>query len=512
MTDAAPAHPEQEPDLARHLGLLIQSVGDYAIFLLDQRGYVQTWNRGAERMKGYRADEIIGRHFSTFYQQEDVERDHPGDELAIATAEGRYEEEGWRVRKDGSRFWANVTITAIRDHDGTLLGFGKVTRDLTARRLSEEQLRASAATLQEANQELDQFRRLVASVRDYAIFMLDAGGFIASWNAGAQNIKQYAAEEAIGRHFSIFYTQPDKDRDHPAYELQVAAAEGRYEEEGWRVRKDGSTFWASVTITAVRNDHGVLVGFAKVTRDLTERRAAEEELRRTQERLRRSNHDLQQFAAVAAHDLSEPLHTAAGFADLLVRREGDRLSAEGREVLDQLTASVGRMRDLISDVLSYARLVDVPSAPATVQLRPAVERVVAALEAAIDERGARVELDVPEGAAVSADVMSVELVLQNLLANGLKFGDGDTPLITIAAEPERDGWCIAVTDNGSGIPVADQDRIFGAFEQVDGARADRGSGLGLAIARRHVDRYGGQIGVQSSPGSGSRFFFWLPGA
>ena len=242
------------------------------MFVLDPDGIVQTWNPGAERMKGYLRDEIIGQHFSRFYTEEDLARDHPAEELRIAAATGRYEEEGWRLRKDGTRFWANVVITALHDEKGELIGFGKVSRDLTVRRLAEEQTRAKALELEQANRQLAEYRRLVTSVRDYAIFMLDPAGHILSWNPGARHLKGYDPEEIIGRHFSVFYTDEDRARDHPAYELEVAVREGRYEEEGWRVRKDGTRFWAQVTITAVRDDDGRLTGFAKVTRDLSERK------------------------------------------------------------------------------------------------------------------------------------------------------------------------------------------------------------------------------------------------
>src|SRR6476661_9173572 len=185
---------------ARQLALLVDTVQDYAIFGLDPAGHILTWNAGAQRIKGYTADEIIGEHFSRFYTAPDVERGHPAEELRIATETGRYEEEGWRVRKDGTQFWANVVITALRD-GGRLVGFGKVTRDLTERR--------------EAEQALDRFRRLVSGVNDYAIFLLDREGHIATWNAGAARIKGYMADEIIGEHFSRFYTQADIDRDHP---------------------------------------------------------------------------------------------------------------------------------------------------------------------------------------------------------------------------------------------------------------------------------------------------------
>ena len=227
-------------DVADHLRLLVESQPDYAIFLLDETGHVVTWNGGARRLKGYQADEIVGRHFSVFYPAEQVAAGVPAQILEAARATGRYEAEGWRVRKDGTQFWADVVITALRDERGKLVGFGKVTRDLTSRRLATEQLRATAAELQAANAELEQFRLLITSVRDYAIFILDVTGHIRTWNAGAENIKGYAAEEVIGRHFELFYTEEARARRHPAYELEVASREGRFEEEGWRVRKDGT--------------------------------------------------------------------------------------------------------------------------------------------------------------------------------------------------------------------------------------------------------------------------------
>ena len=253
--------------------LLVESVRDYAIFMLDPAGYIRSWNTGARHIKGYTAQEIIGRHFSIFYTQDALDRRHPWYELEVAEREGRFEEEGWRLRKDGSRFWANVVITAVRDEAGILVGFAKVTRDLTER--------------QELRADQERLRLLVDTVQDYAIFLLDPDGHILTWNPGAQRIKGYTAGQVIGKHFSVFYTEDAKARRHPEYELVVAARDGRYEEEGWRLRADGGRFWANVVITALRNPAGVLVGFAKITRDLTARKQAEESLRQNEERLTR---------------------------------------------------------------------------------------------------------------------------------------------------------------------------------------------------------------------------------
>jgi diguanylate cyclase (GGDEF)-like protein/PAS domain S-box-containing protein len=257
------------------LRLLVQGVKDYAILMLDPSGRVLTWNEGAERIKGYRADEITGQHFSRFYAPESVAAGRPVMELEIARETGRFEEEGWRVRKDGSRFWANVVITALHDEAGKLRGFAKVTRDITGRRQAEEALR-------ESNENL---RLLAQGVKDCAILRLDPQGNITTWNEGAERIKGYRAEEIIGEHFSKLYPQEAIDAGHPAQELKMATERGSFEEEGWRVRKDGSRFWASVVITRLLDEVGRVRGFAKVTRDITDRQQSESYLRLLTERL-----------------------------------------------------------------------------------------------------------------------------------------------------------------------------------------------------------------------------------
>jgi PAS domain S-box-containing protein len=494
---------------ADELALLIESVTDYAIFLLDTDGRIRTWNRGAERIKGYSAEEIVGEHFSRFYTPEDQERGHPDHELKVALRDGRYEEEGWRVRKDGTRFWASVVITPVRGRNGELIGFGKVTRDLTARRVNEEQLRARAAELERASGQLDQFRRLVVSVRDYAIFMLDPSGHIASWNAGARYLNGYEAEEVIGRHFELFCTPEDRARAHPAHELAVASEEGRYEEEGWRVRKDGTQFWARVSIAAVRGNDGELLGYAKVTRDLTARREAEEALREANEDLRRSNEELDRFASIAAHDLSDPLRTVSGFAELLAHQD---LPGDAAEYVGHITATAERMSRLLADLLEYARAGEAAVSAEPVSLRDAAGSVMATLAAAVGARGADVVEDLPEEAAVLASRGDVELVLQNLIANALKFGDAAAPRVEVAAAAVDGGWRLTVTDNGPGIAAADQERIFAPFERAHPELSRGGTGLGLAICERLVRRHGGQLGVQSEPGQGATFWVLLPAA
>ena len=265
--------------------LLVNSVKDYAIFMLDREGYIATWNPGAQKIKGYDKNEIIGKHFSVFYAKEALQKHHPEYELEVAKMDGKFEEEGWRLRKDGTRFWANVVISAVYNHKKELVGFSKVTRDLTERKYLQDKLR-------EANEELKRSearsRLLVAGVRDYAIFLLSPEGNILTWNEGAKQIKGYEAEEITGKHFSIFYPSEAVEDQYPQYELKMALKRGSFEDEGWRIKKDGTRFWANVIITPVFDEERNHLGFTKVTRDLTDRKLLEKELLRTNEELKSS--------------------------------------------------------------------------------------------------------------------------------------------------------------------------------------------------------------------------------
>ena len=325
--------------------LLVKAITDYAIYMLDREGRVTSWNPGARRFKGYEANEIIGQHFSTFYTE--VERSQNIPALALAEAErtGRFEREGWRVRKDGTQFWAHVVIDAIRSPEGDLVGFAKITRDLTERRAAEIKLRESQ----------EQFRLLVQSVTDYAIYMLDAGGHVASWNAGAERIKGYSPEEIIGRHFSNFYTEADRASGLPRVGPETATREGRWEHEGLRVRKDGTAFWAHVVIDAIRDDDGKLVGFAKVTRDITERREAEAALQAAQATMIRSQklEAIGQLTGGVAHDFNNLLQVISGNLQLLSKDIAGNVRAEMR--VQSALAGVARGSKLASQLLAFAR-------------------------------------------------------------------------------------------------------------------------------------------------------------
>src|SRR3954452_875471 len=278
-----------QQEVEQHFTELVSGVEDHAIFLLDPNGIVKSWNEGARRIKGYEAEEIIGQPFTRFYPQEAIDSGWPQEELRRAAATGRIQDEGWRLRKDGSRIWANVVITALRTSTGELRGFLKITRDLTERRKAEETLRQSEERL----------RLMIENVHDYAIFMLDTEGRITSWNLGAERLKGYKASEIIGKHFSIFYSSEDVASGKPQRELETAMRVGHVEDEGWRIRKDRSHFWANVIITALYDSHGIHRGFAKITRDMTDKLQVA--------KLQVADRQKNEFLAMLAHELRNPL-------------------------------------------------------------------------------------------------------------------------------------------------------------------------------------------------------------
>jgi PAS domain S-box-containing protein len=489
--------------------LLVESVRDYAIFALDPGGYVLSWNAGAAQLKGYTADEIIGRHFSVFYPPERIAENFPAHELTMAARVGRFEDEGWRVRKDGTRFWANVVITALRDEAGTLVGYAKVTRDLTERRRAEEAMRVSE----------ERFRLLVGGVRDYAIFMLDPSGRVASWNEGAERIKGYAASEIIGQHFSAFYPAADVAAGKPKRELEIALAEGKYEEEGWRVRKDGTLLWASVLITALRGDDGRLVGFAKVTRDLTERRAANEralaDARRVAE-AESASRTKSEFLAAMSHELRTPINATLGYTELLAMGIRGPLTDAQRDDLDRIRRSQQYLLGIITDLLNYSRIeagqMQYDLAPVTAPT--IVDSVLPMVEPQAVAKGLVLErLPCDEGVVALADRTRAEQVVLNLLSNAVKF----TPRggrVTVGCAVMNDGIAITVTDTGPGIAAEQQNAIFEPFVQVGRSRtsAHEGTGLGLAISRDLARAMGGNVTVASVPGQGATFTFVLPQA
>jgi PAS domain S-box-containing protein len=478
-------------DIAR---LLIESVQDYAIFLLDGAGRVLTWNRGAERLKGYRTEEILGQHFSRFYPDDAIAAGKPARLLALAARDGRAEDEGWRLRKDGTRFWANVIINALRDTDGTVIGFAKVTRDITERRRAELALHESE----------ERFRLLVDSVKDYAIFMLDPAGRVATWNAGAERIKGYSAEEILGQHFSVFYPPEDVAQGKPQAELDTVERDGRAEDEGWRVRKDGSRFWADVVITAIRDPHGTLLGYGKVTRDLTERR-------RAADRLTQSNTELERFSYSVSHDLRAPLRAINGYAQAVLEDYGPGLDAEGRRLLGIIRDSAKLGGELIDALLNFSRLGRQAISVEAVDMTELVRGVVAELQKAAT--GTVVEVTIDPLPPTRGDRTLLRQVLANLIGNAFKFTrDRPHPQVEIGARREGRATVYYVKDNGVGFDMRFADKLFGVFQRLHRADEFDGTGVGLALAQRIVQRHGGRIWADGKVDGGATFFFTLPGA
>ena len=498
--------------------LLVQSVRDYAIFMLDPDGVVLTWNAGAERFKGYRADEIIGQHFSRFYPPEALARGLPEHELQVAGKTGSFEDEGWRVRKDGSLFWANVVITAMRNAEGKLLGFAKVTRDLTQRRIHEEELRRSE----------ERFRLLVEGVSDYAIFMLDANGRIVTWNVGAERIKGYTAREIIGQHFSIFYPDDVRESGWPEHELQVASEKGSFVDNGWRVRKDGTTFWANVTITALRDDTGRLLGYAKLTRDLTEAKRVEamevanqqrdemlEAERSARMAAQRATRVKDEFLATLSHELRTPLSAILGWTQVLLRGESVKGPDAQKRAIEVIERNARAQIQLIDDLLDLSRVMagKIRLDLQQVSFVSIVEAAVDTVRPTADAKGIRLKAILGSSQdIVSADSARMQQVVWNLLTNAIKFtpkgGQVQALLQRVNSHLE-----LSVSDTGIGIPASYLPHVFDRFSQRDSSttRTFGGLGLGLAICKQLVELHGGSIRAASQgENQGATFFVQLP--
>jgi PAS domain S-box-containing protein len=496
-------------DSERRFRLLVEGVIDYAIYILDPNGIIYNWNSGAERLKGYRGDEVIGQHFSRFYTKEDRAAGLPARMLERAARDGYYEAEGWRVRKDGGRFWASVTVRAIRNEAGRLEGFAKVTRDITERQAAQEALRQSER----------QFRLMVGNVTDYAVYMLDPNGIVTSWNAGAQRIKGYRADEVVGQHFSRFYPEGERLAGTPQRALRTAIEEGRFEAEGWRVRKDGSLFWANVVIDPIIDEDGSLVGFAKITRDITERRDAQLALQEAQaQRAHAQKMDaLGQLTGGVAHDFNNLLMVVSGHVQTLKSRvTGDPRSTRALQAIE-LAAQRGA--SLTRQLLSFSRRQSCN--PVVVSL---VERIETSRTMVATSIGPNVTLNTvigPDAWPVKVDESELELALVNLTLNArdampkggtvaitsrnVRLARGDTP-----AGIEGDFVALRISDTGEGIPPDVIPRVFDPFFTTK--EVGKGSGLGLSQVYGFVHQSGGTVTIDSELGKGTSIVLYLPRA
>ena len=489
--------------------LLIQGVVDYAIFMLDPEGRVVSWNPGAQRIKGYSSEEIIGQHFSRFYTDEDRAADIPKQALRTAVETGRFNAEGWRVRNDGSHFWAMVVIDPIYD-DGKLVGFAKITRDMT------EQRTAQLAALESERR----FRLLVEGVTDYAIYMLSPEGHVTNWNAGAERIKGYTQAEILGQHFSQFYMPEDVEAGAPAKTLDEARREGRYQAEGWRRRKDGSRFWASVVVDAIY-DKGQLIGFAKITRDLTERREAQMQLEESREQLFQS----QKMEAIGhltgglAHDFNNLLTGIVGCLDLLRTRVAQGRIGELERYITAAQGAASRAGALTHRLLAFARRQTLDPKPTN------ANKLVADMEELV-RRTVGPEIQLETVLAIGlwptlCDSNQLENAILNLCINARDaMPDGGRLTIETAnmwlddrAARERDMQpgqyvAISVSDTGTGMSPEVMARAFDPFFTTK--PIGQGTGLGLSMIYGFARQSGGQVRIYSEVGEGTTVRIYLP--
>ena len=487
--------------------LLIEAVTDYAIYMLDPDGIVTSWNPGARRFKGYEASEIIGHHFSCFYSEEDRTAGLPARVLETAKRTGKFEGEGWRVRKDGGRFWAYVIIDAIRSPSGEVIGYAKITRDLSERKAAEEALKKSE----------EQFRLLVQGVTDYAIYMLDFEGRVNSWNLGAQRIKGYLSDEIIGHHFSQFYTDEDRKAGAPQRALETAAREGRYEKEGWRLRKDGTRFWAHVIIDPIRDEIGSIVGYTKITRDITERKEAQEKLEKAREALVQS----QKMEAIGhltggiAHDFNNLLMAVLGSLELVRKRlpSDKKLTA----LVDNAILGAQRGATLTKRMLAFARRQELNIE--TIHVPELVRGMTELLQSSIGQSIA-IETRFPLALKpISADANQVEMALLNLAVNARDAMPEGGQIILEARDAvvqtdEPDGLkagryvCVSVHDTGEGMDQATLSRAMEPFFTTKGL--GKGTGLGLPMVHGLAQQSGGRFVLKSRVGEGTTAELWMP--
>jgi PAS domain S-box-containing protein len=445
---------------------------------------------------------------SRFYTKEDRVTGLPARILDQARRDGHYEGEGWRLRKDGGRFWASVVIDAIHDESGELIGFAKITRDITERRAAQDAMRESER----------QFRLLVRGVTDYALYMLDPNGIVTSWNAGARRIKGYTADEIIGQHFSRFYTEQDRAAGVPARALHTAEQEGRFEAENWRVRKDGSLFWAGVVLDPIRDDDGTLVGFAKITRDLTERRNAQMTLEREQAQRQEAQkmEALGHLTGGVAHDFNNLLMVVSGHIDALRRLAGT--DPAGLRAVDAIEKASRRGESLTRQLLTFSRRQTLNSVVVDVAER--IDAVRTLLQSSIGASVSLVTSVPPQLWCIRMDVSEFELALLNIALNSRDaMPQGGT--ISIAAENvqlKRDdtpaGICgdfvaLSVSDTGTGIAPDILPKVFDPFFTTK-QKGNKGSGLGLSQVHGFAHQSGGTVTIRSGLGQGTTITLYLP--
>jgi PAS domain S-box-containing protein len=481
-----------------------------AVIVRNLRNEITYWNHGAEELYGWRAQEILGKVTHELLQTVFAK------ELAEVEAEtrerGSWEGELMHRRRDGSVVTVSSRWVLRRDGDGVPNGILESNRDISAKREAEESRRQS----EERNRLYEiRFRLLIDAVKDYAIVSLDAGGLVTSWNSGAQRLKGYSAEEIVGQHVRRLYLKEDIERGKLEEELRRAAAEGHVEEEGWRLRKDGSRFWAEVVTTALRDAGGELIGFVKIDKDITSRHASEEQIRKlnlelTQrvDELGSANRDLESFSYSVSHDLRAPLRRVDGFARILKQEHSAKMTPDAIHYLDRILTAATHMGQLIDDLLNLARIGRLELRRERAQIAGLVKQAIAELPTEAQERN--IEWWVEPLPELDCDARLLKLVFANLLSNAVKFTRKQANAVIEVGSRVTDGQpTIFVRDNGVGFDTQYADKLFGVFQRLHRQEDFEGTGIGLATVQRIVRRHGGEIWAESKVNSGTTFFFTL---
>lgn len=474
---------------------LLDAITDYGIYMLTPEGLISSWNAGARRFKGYEEHEVLGRHFSMFYTPEDLAQGLPARALQIAATEGRFETQGWRLRKGGERFWASAVIDPILDPDGKLIGFAKVTRDLSERRAADLELARSQ----------DMFRRLVLGVTDYALYMISPDGIVTNWNAGAERIKGYRPDEIVGQHFERFYTPEDRAQGAPEKALAEARTTGKFEKEGWRIRKDGTRFMAHVVIDAIRDPDGTLIGFAKITQDITERVEAQRDLELAREQLLQAQkmEAIGQLTGGVAHDFNNLLMAVLGSLELLRKRLPD--DPQVMRLLDNARQGAERGASLTRSMLAFARRQELAlQATDIAELVGSMQGMLAASLGVTAEVRIEFPGDLP---LAKADPNHLASAILNLVMNARDaMPNGGT--ITVSADADADFLRLRVSDTGEGM---DDDVLARASEPFFTTKGiGKGTGLGLSMVHGMAQQSGGRLELRSEKGAGTTAEVWLP--
>lgn len=514
---------------------LIAEMEDYAIFLLDADGIVMSWNDGAERIKGYSADEIIGKSFKTFYTKADVEAGVPDKLLEKARKDGRVQDEGWRVGNYEDMFWARIVISAVHDEQGNVTGFIKVIRDLSERIAAEKIISEYEKSLTEQAQQAEKMRQMyysfITEVVDYSIIMLDSSGHIIDWNKGAEQIKGYSADEIIGKHFSILYQEEDRKALLPETLLYKAKTEGRATHEGYRVKKDGTTFWGNITIKTLYDDRGKVKGYVKITKDLTDKMLSdraiaeyaaelEKEIARVREKdevidtrgkkLDRSTLVREHFQKALHMGMQQPMNDIVNAVKQISDLLEDQNSAKVTKELDKIKASAYHSRKQLKDLSLLGTILEdkVDVKPVEFDLKALVEMINAKIILESNSSN-NIDFTYSGDAMTTLPINTTQYIIENLISNAIKH----TPhkaLIDITCNNEHDRILLRVEDHGLGIPSSEIDKIYDCFFRGSNSEHMQGAGISLFIVKSYIDQMGGEISCLSSPEEGTIFTVTLP--